>query len=146
MTFSARCYCGSLFPFGIRQTRTRESASQERRLRRSILSGSLPAGSQLPSVRSLAEELVINPNTVVRAFQELIRDGVVESQHGRGYFVVARRQVFSKEERLRRLREVTLPFISEALVLGFERDQIVQAIDEQIRRHSESRIARGPER
>ena len=72
------------------------------RLRRAMLCGQLPPGSQLPSVRALAEQLVINPNTVVRAYQELARDGVVQSQQGRGFFVAEKRQVYTDQERLRR--------------------------------------------
>ncbi|MCU1263066.1 MAG: transcriptional regulator, GntR family [Bryobacterales bacterium] len=49
--------------------------------------GALRAGEQLPTLRRLAEELVINPNTVVRAYRELEHEGVVEIRHGAGAFV-----------------------------------------------------------
>jgi len=52
-----------------------------------IQTGALQAGEQLPSLRSLAEELVINPNTVVRAYRELEHEGLVEVRHGSGAFV-----------------------------------------------------------
>ena len=49
--------------------------------------GALLAGEQLPTLRKLAEELVINPNTVVRAYRELEHEGIVELRHGAGAFV-----------------------------------------------------------
>src|SRR6267154_6110605 len=76
-------------------------------IRRAVVLGQLKLGEQLPAVRTLAETLVINPNTVARAYQELIRDGVLESRAGRGVFVSERRQVFADAERVRRLQQAT---------------------------------------
>ena len=86
-------------------------------IQRAVASGKLEVGAQLPAVRTLAEDLVINPNTVARAYQELIREGVVESRSGVGVFVTARRQVFSEEERLRRLRHSAEQLCHEAMLL-----------------------------
>ena len=52
-----------------------------------IETGAMQAGDQLPSVRQMAEELVINPNTVVRAYRELEHEGVIELKHGSGAFI-----------------------------------------------------------
>jgi len=52
-----------------------------------VASGRLQPGQELPPIRALAERLVINPNTVVRAYNELQRDGVVESRHGSGTYI-----------------------------------------------------------
>ena len=72
------------------------------RLKHSIDSGSIKAGEQLPSVRRMAEELVINPNTVVRAYRDLESEGIVELRHGSGVFVresvAARANVMKKAE------------------------------------------------
>lgn len=57
---------------------------------RAIAAGIYRPGESLPSQRTLAVELRVNPNTVQRAFDELMRDGVIESQRGRGVFVVDR--------------------------------------------------------
>ena len=70
---------------------------------RAVASGRLVTGEQMPSVRALAEELVLNPNTIARTYAELIRDGVLEAQKGKGVFVARRRAVYTKAERLRRL-------------------------------------------
>ena len=56
-------------------------------IRRLIATEKMAVGSPLPSVRQLAKDLRINPNTVAKAYAELVRDGVLESQAGRGYFV-----------------------------------------------------------
>ena len=57
------------------------------RLKHSIATGSIKAGEQLPSVRRMAEDLLINPNTVVRAYRDLESEGIVELRHGSGVFV-----------------------------------------------------------
>jgi len=88
-------------------------------IQRAVATGRLEVGEQLPPVRALAESLVINPNTVARAYQELIRDGVLESRSGRGVFVSKRRQVFANSERIRRLRLATEQLCHEARLLDF---------------------------
>ncbi len=95
-------------------------------IRRAVVSGQLAIGDPLPSVRQLAKELVVNPNTVAKAYAELIRDGVLETQAGRGAFVAKRRDVFSKTERLRRLDDAIDTVISESITLGFDRDETLE--------------------
>ena len=56
-------------------------------LKHSIATGAITAGEQLPSVRKMAEDLLINPNTVVRAYRDLESEGIVELRHGSGVFV-----------------------------------------------------------
>lgn len=56
-------------------------------IRHGIETGALRAGERLPTIRTLAEELVINPNTVVRAYRELQHEGVVELRQGSGAYV-----------------------------------------------------------
>src|SRR5262249_59223973 len=84
----------------------------------------------VPSVRQLAERLVINFNTVAKAYGELVRDGVLESLPAKGYFVAEKRQIYSKAERLRRLRQALDAFIREAVFLDFTDDEIRKAVDE----------------
>src|SRR6516162_2591864 len=84
-----------------------------------VATGALAPGDDMPSVRSLAERLVVNANTVVKAYAELVRDGVLESQQGLGFFVAPKRQIYSKAERLRRLRHAAEAFIHEAVFLDF---------------------------
>ncbi len=63
-----------------------------------IGTGVYRAGEALPSQRALAVELRVNPNTVQRAFDELMRDGVIESRRGRGVFVVDRQRLMPQGE------------------------------------------------
>jgi GntR family transcriptional regulator len=87
-------------------------------IHRAVAVGRIQVGEQLPAVRTLAEELVINPNTVARAYQELIREGILESRSGRGVFVTERRQIFSDRERARRLQHAAEQLCHEAILLG----------------------------
>ncbi len=89
-------------------------------IHREVALGRIKVGEQLPAVRVMAESLLINPNTVARAYQELIREGVLESRTGRGVFVVQRRQVFSDAERVRRLTESVEELCHEALLLDVD--------------------------
>ncbi len=101
-------------------------------VRLAVATGALLAGRAMPSVRSLAERLLVNANTVVKAYAELVRDGVLESQQGLGFFVAEKRQIYSKAERLRRLRHAMDTFIHEAVVLDFTADEIRNAVDEKL--------------
>ena len=101
-------------------------------VRHGVATGSLRAGDQLPSVRGLAEHLAVNPNTVAKAYADLVRDGVVESQHGRGFFIADRRQVFSQAESDRRLERALDALLSEALVLNYTPDEIRQTLDRKL--------------
>ena len=103
-------------------------------IRSAIGAGSLNVGDPLPSVRALATELVINPNTVAKAFSSLVRDGIIESQQGRGYFVVQRREIYTKKERNRRLSEAIGPFLAEAVTLGFDETEIIAEIKKHFRK------------
>ena len=87
-------------------------------IQRAVTTRTLRIGEQLPAVRVLAESLVINPNTVARAYQELIREGLLESRSGRGVFVAERRTVFSAAEQERRLRRLAEQLCHEAALLG----------------------------
>lgn len=101
-------------------------------VRLAVATGTLAAGAPLPSVRSLAERLVVNANTVVKAYGELVRDGVLESRQGLGFFVAERRQLYSRAERLRRLQLALDAFLNEAVFLGFSAEEIRKALDDKL--------------
>src|SRR4051794_25907598 len=71
-------------------------------VKHAIETGTIRAGEQLPSVRQMAEDLVINPNTVVRAYRDLEHEGIIELKHGSGAFVcesmVARAKLMQKAQ------------------------------------------------
>ena len=101
-------------------------------VRLAAATGDLPAGQAMPSVRSVAERLAVSVNTVVKAYGELVRDGVLESHHGKGFFVAQKRQVYSKAERVRRLRLALDAFVREAVFLDFSDDEIRRAVDDKL--------------
>jgi GntR family transcriptional regulator len=89
-----------------------------------VASGKLAVGDQLPSVRALAEELVLNPNTVARAYADLARDGLIESRAGRGVFVIQKRKIFTREEGWRRLEPLLDALLGEAMAADFSREEL----------------------
>ncbi len=99
-------------------------------VQQAVALGRLQVGEQLPAIRVLAESLVINPNTVARAYQDLIRDGVLESRSGRGVFVSQKRQVFADAERERRLRLAAEQLCHEAILLDFDLPQVRATLEE----------------
>jgi GntR family transcriptional regulator len=105
---------------------------------RAVATGQLVAGEQVPSVRSLAEDLVINPNTVKRTYADLIRDGVLEAQQGKGVFVAARRPVYTKAERLRRINTTVEAFVNEGVNLGFTAEELHEVLDRKFRQFAGS--------
>ncbi|MHC4994263.1 MAG: GntR family transcriptional regulator [Planctomycetota bacterium] len=102
------------------------------RVRLAVAHGELHPGDPLPSVRSLAQKLVINPNTVAKAFAELSSQGVIESRQGRGVFVLERKQVLTKTERKRRLNDALDSLVSETLTLDFSTDEIRDAFEQRL--------------
>ncbi len=102
-------------------------------VRLAVAAGDLSAGDPLPSVRMLAEQLVVNPNTVARAFGDLVRDGVIESRHGQGVFIAAKRKVFADDERDRRLSAVLDGLLSEAAALDFSAAEVRAAVDRRLK-------------
>jgi GntR family transcriptional regulator len=100
--------------------------------RLAVAAGRLAAGDPLPSVRSLAEELVVNPNTVARAYADLIREGLLEARAGRGVFITRKRRVYSRAEGWRRLEPLLDALIGEAMVLDFTREELRKAFEEKL--------------
>jgi GntR family transcriptional regulator len=100
--------------------------------RLAVASGRLAPGDQLPSVRALAEELVVNPNTVARAYADLTREGLLEARAGRGVFITRKRKVYSRAEGWRRLEPLLDALIGEAMVLDFTREELRKAFEEKL--------------
>ena len=100
---------------------------------RAVATGQLVPGEQVPSVRALAEQLVINPNTVARTYADLIREGVLEAQKGKGVFVARRRAVYTRAERLRRLEATLDAFVNEGVRLGFTPEELRDVLERKLR-------------
>ena len=93
-----------------------------------IASGQLAAESQLPSIRDLAQALVVNPRTVIKAYEELQQDGVVVLRHGRGVFVTEPRSTLPVRERRRKLEELARRMLSEAACLGAGPEEVLDVL------------------
>ena len=103
-------------------------------VKHAVGTGALRPGDQLPGIRSLAEELVINPNTVAKAYRELEHAGVIELRHGAGAFVASNERPRKDAERLRAAQAQMAD-----LVMRLRARQIT---DEEIRRLLEAELAR----
>lgn len=92
-------------------------------LRRLMVTGVMQPGEQLPSVRSLAMELAINPNTIQRAYAQLEQEGYVYTVSGRGTFVAESGE--QNRQRCRELCERLRPILEELQSLGFTRRELL---------------------
>ncbi|MGK5060224.1 GntR family transcriptional regulator [Janthinobacterium sp. LB2P49] len=97
-------------------------------VRRLIAGGELTLGANLPSVRGLALQLGINPNTVAKAYSELTAEGWLDARAGLGLFVAAPRQRLSEEERARRLDEALTRFVGDVIALDYPAGVVLERV------------------
>jgi len=102
-------------------------------IKHAIETGALRSGEQLPGIRPLAEELVINPNTVAKAYRELEHEGVIELRHGAGAFVAGTTRAKKATDKLRAAQTI--------LGAAVERLRARGVTDEEIRRLFEAELA-----
>ena len=93
-----------------------------------IARDSLASGDQLPTVRQLAVELSINPNTVMRAYRELEIEGLLETQQGSGTFVSSNRPDINGLERRRMLDQILTDLLARASSYGFSLEEISEGL------------------
>jgi len=99
-----------------------------------IATGSIGPGDRLPTVRQLAVDLSVNPNTVSRAYTELELTGLVETQMGSGTFVGQQKVEGDEIERQRQLEQLCQEFLSRASTHGFTLDDVVHTLEQRRRR------------
>ena len=97
-------------------------------VRGGIASGSLTPGDQLPTVRQLAVDLAINPNTVVRAYRELELGGLLETHQGTGTFISAQKMKRTDAERERQLAQIVGDCVARAGAAGFTVDDLIDEL------------------
>ncbi len=95
-----------------------------------IATGTLAVGHQLPTVRQVAVDLAINPNTVMRAYRELEIRGVLDTQQGTGTFIALQRSPIHDDDRARRLHQLIDEFAARAGAGGFTLEEILEALKE----------------
>jgi GntR family transcriptional regulator len=101
-------------------------------IRMAVATGRLTVAEQLPSVRALAEALVLNPNTVARAYADLAREGLIETRPGRGVFIIPKRKVLHPAEGRRRIEPLINTLISEAMAMDFSAEELQGAFERQL--------------
>ena len=102
-------------------------------VKHAIETGAIRPGEQLPGIRPLAEELVINPNTVAKAYRELEHEGVIELRHGAGAFVSGQVRGKKATDSLRTAQPIVAAAVERLRVRGLT--------DEEIRRLFEAELA-----
>ncbi len=102
-------------------------------LKIAVAGGRLSPGDRLPTVRQLAVDLAVNPNTVVRAYRELEMEGVIETQQGSGTFVGKERPKIDELERRRMLDQI----VNELLARASSYDFSLEDVSDGLRRRKE---------
>ena len=106
-------------------------------VRYGIASGRLRPGEQLPTVRALAVDLSVNPNTVIKAYSELEREGVLTGEQGSGTFVAPQAPApLSAGERRAKLEALCAEFLSQAARYGFSAADVARGIQAVTRRNT----------
>jgi GntR family transcriptional regulator len=108
-------------------------------VRAGIASGLLMSGDQLPTVRQLAVDLAINPNTVLRAYRELELGGVLETQQGTGTFITQQKIQRDEVERERQLSQLVGEFLARAGAAGFTLEELLQELRELMQEQAQRR-------
>jgi len=99
-------------------------------VRGAIASGALSVGDQLPTVRQLAVDLSINPNTVARAYRELELGGLLETHQGTGTFIGAQKLRGGEVERARQLSQIVGDCVARAGAAGFTVENLIEEMRE----------------
>ena len=97
-----------------------------------VASGTIREGAQLPSIRELAQSITVNPTTIVKAYNELVHEAVIELRQGKGAFVAARESDFSVEDRDKALRRIARQLAVEAAQMGATSQRVLAIVDEEL--------------
>jgi GntR family transcriptional regulator len=95
-----------------------------------LATGAMSVGDQLPTVRRVAVDLAINPNTVVRAYREMEVRGILDTQQGTGTFIAENQAKPSKGDRERQLSQLATEFVARAGSAGFKVSELVDALQQ----------------
>jgi len=99
-----------------------------RQIRAQILTGELSEGDTLPSIRALARDLQISVITTKRAYEELEREGLLDTVGGKGTFVAAQNAEFMREKKMKAVEEKLGEAVDQARLLGIEPDQLAEML------------------
>ena len=93
-------------------------------IRHGVESGALQHGDQLPGIRTLAEDLLVSPNTVAKAYSELEHEGLLELRHGAGAFISVKRDLAFQMSRVHQARGQARKLIGNFREAGLDDDEI----------------------
>jgi GntR family transcriptional regulator len=110
-------------------------------IKRLVAGGDLIPGAALPSVRGLAQQLSINPNTVAKAYAELTAEGWLHARAGLGLFVAEQRQRLSDAERSRRLDEAVDRFVGDVIGLDYPRETVLDRVAADLAHYEKKKTA-----
>jgi GntR family transcriptional regulator len=110
-------------------------------VKRLITSGAIAPGDQLPTVRDMASDLVLNPNTIAKAYQELERDGVVETRRGLGTFACTPASTLSDLDRKSAVTAMLKKLMIETSQMGVTMDEVLSLLNKLVEENHEQRIA-----
>ena len=100
-----------------------------RQIKTQIISGELAEGAPLPSIRGLAQDLAISVITTKRAYEELEREGFIDTVGGKGTFVASQNPQFMREQRMRAVEEKLAAAVEEARLLGIGADELARMLE-----------------
>ncbi len=99
-------------------------------VKHAIETGAIQAGDQLPSVRKMAEDLLINPNTVARAYQDLEREGVIALRHGSGAFILD--SIVAREKLMQKARGILGSALDRLTTMSLTEDEIRRLVENEL--------------
>lgn len=108
-------------------------------VRAGIASGALVSGDQLPTVRQLAVDLEINPNTVMKAYRELELGGLIETHQGTGTFIADKKIEKGAAERERQLNQMAGEIAARAGAAGFSLEDVIERLRDMLPRATQRR-------
>lgn len=104
-----------------------------RKMKENILKGYLKAGDSLPSVRNMARQIGVTPNTIQKAYRMLEQENVIVTIRGKGAFVAESKPIVNLEEKLMEYKGQLKPLIGDMLYHGMKKEEIWKVIEEIIK-------------
>ena len=101
-------------------------------VKHAIETGALQEGDQLPGIRPLAEELVMNPNTVAKAYRELEHEGVIELRHGAGAFVTPNARAGKLADKLKQAQSLVAGTVEKLRARGLTEEEIRRLVEAEL--------------
>ena len=111
-------------------------------VKHAVETGALREGDQLPTIRKLAEDLVMNPNTVVRAYRELEHEGVLEVKHGTGAFI--KESAAGRARLIHKAQSVVQSTVGRLIALGLTEDELRRLFENELSQTRGQQRVRGP--